>query len=1175
MNWQEVLQEWSSSAKLNELKEAVENNKNPLVYGAESSQKVFLLAGLKYFLERPFFIVTPDQARAEKLYEDLLTFFPAEKVWLLPVRDYFYTEDFLAQSKEILEQRLAVLSRIRAAEKDIFIIPVPAFLSVMMPSKIWDQHSLSIKKGDILEPHRVAEQLVKQGYERVPLIEGKGQFSVRGEIIDIYPYNYKHPLRLNYFDDQIESLRVFDLSSQRSLYSLEGAFIPPAQEVILPEEVKVDGAKAIRAEIEKAKLAKKEENFLSRLKTRAQNLLARLEGCNYFAGAEHYLSYFYPESSSLVDYLPQEGIVVFDSVRQLTESAKSWIQELKDHQNSLLLRGDLLPAQSQRVWSLEELYAQLKQRLLAFSLLAGEKSFYRSRSRFSFKFQSIPSFQGKWDLFRNELKQWYEEGYRLLFLAHSEERAEQMVAHFREMDITAIHKQEGLVEKCLQVMKGSLENGFLLPELKLGIINEQELLPQRRKRRRLAQKDSQSLLRSYQDLTPGDYVVHEQHGIGRYLGLRTLEVGNVTRDYLHIKYAGEDKLFIPVDQIQLIQKYVGVEGKAPKLHSLGGQEWNRVKCKVKASVQELARELLALYAARESMEGYAFSKDHAWQSEFEMRFPYEETPDQLRAIKEVKADMEKRKTMDRLLCGDVGYGKTEVALRAAFKAVLDGKQVAFLVPTTILAQQHYRNFKERFEGFPVRIDLLSRFRSPAAQKETLQSLKQGKVDIIIGTHRLLSKDVRFKDLGLLIIDEEQRFGVRHKEKLKRLRLDVDVLTMTATPIPRTLHLSLAGARDLSVIETPPENRYPVQTYVVDYSENIVREAIMRELNRKGQVYFVYNRVQGIERWVERLQKLIPGVRVVVAHGQMPERELEKVMNDFLEKKYDVLVSTTIVEAGLDIPNVNTMLIYDADRFGLSQLYQLRGRVGRSNRVAYCYLMYRQEKMLSEAAIKRLRAIKEFTELGSGFKIALRDLEIRGAGNILGPEQHGFMAAVGFDLYCQLLEQAISTLKGERKKKPEREDLKVELNVNAFIPASYIPNQQQKIEFYQRIAACEKTEELAMIEEELKDRFGTLPEPVVNLLAVARLKFFVRTIHVKAIKQEKNHVLVQFREEQLFDSDSLWQLTRTYRGTLGIQARKGINLKLKTNNIPAGKLINSVEELLFAVAESCQLKESLA
>ncbi len=662
--------------------------------------------------------------------------------------------------------------------------------------------------------------------------------------------------------------------------------------------------------------------------------------------------------------------------------------------------------------------------------------------------------------------------------------------------------------------------------------------------------------------------MHEQHGIGQYQGLHTLEVGGIKRDYLHLKYRGTDKLYLPIDQVGLIQKYSGGDGPAPRLHSLGGAEWQRLKTKVNRSVEELAGELLALYAARQAVQGFAFSQDHPWQQEFESNFPFEETPDQIKAIADVKADLEASFPMDRLICGDVGYGKTEVAMRAAFKVIMEGKQVAVLVPTTVLAQQHFRTFRERFEGFPVNIAQLSRFVSPAEQKKTIEDVARGKIDLVIGTHRLLSRDVHFHDLGLLVVDEEQRFGVKQKEKMKQMRLEVDTLAMTATPIPRTLHLSLAGARDLSIIDTPPEDRYPVQTYVVEYSENLVREAVQRELNRKGQVFIVYNRVNRINSFAEKIEKLFPGVEIAVGHGQMPERRLEQVMIGFQEKQYQVLISSTIIESGLDIPNVNTLIVCEADRFGLAQLYQIRGRVGRSNRLAYAYLTYRKDKIISETARKRLRAIREFTELGSGFKIALRDLEIRGAGNILGAEQHGFIAQVGFDLYVKLLDQAVAELKNEKRE--EKPVVKIELEANAFIPSSYINAQDQKIDLYQRIYRSSTAGELQDLEAEMTDRYATPPQPVRTLLKIAGLRVAAASLKISQIRQVHGSLVVQFSASSPVDADLISQIDFLPEGCqLKISSAEPLIMKIRSlsDDLPELDQVHAfLEEIISLISK---------
>ena len=1173
-----------------------------LVTGLEGSQRSFLISAIFTRSEQPSLVLTGDTVRAEKMYEEIRGFLGDEDVFLFPGRDFFYAGEVLTQSRDICMQRIKVLERLAMRKRVLVVAPVTALLGKLIPAELWTQHYLTFQEGASFERDGLLAALVQMGYERADLTEGPGNFSVRGDIIDLYPFHEAVPFRISFFDEEVESIRTYDPGSQRSQEQVDEITIWPAREMILDQEALQKGVAALQAELEivtRQLKQKNKEEAADRLRTRIENYLLKLESSGYFEGLEQYITYFFPHTSSLTEYFPPGSTLFWDEPDSSLKAEESVLSELKEYQATLLEQGDILPGQVEITWNLERVLAETSMKVLALSPFARRIPHLDVTSTVSIEARPVPSFMGQMDLFKEEFKSWEARDYEIFVLCDGESRMKELKNLLDEHGMPAALSEnnplllelkesaygsggEGSGEviafpgektgKIITIARGRLENGFIMPSLNLVIISDREILPSaaRKKRRKPAtrEKTPKTPLRDFQELKVGDLVVHEQHGIGRYMGIRTLEVDNVGRDYLFIKYAGEDKLYLPVDQIDLLQRYVGGEEKPPKVYSLGGQEWTRVKNRVKASVQELARELLSLYAAREAEDGYAFSSDHNWQQEFEARFPYEETPDQLRAIQEVKADMEKSRPMDRLLCGDVGYGKTEVALRAAFKALMDGKQVAFLVPTTILAQQHYNNFLERFEGFPIKVELLSRFRSQKEQKEILKGLKAGVIDVVVGTHRLFSKDSAFKDLGLLIIDEEHRFGVRHKEKLKMLRRDVDVLSMTATPIPRTLHMALSGARDLSVIDTPPENRYPVQTYVLEYSGNMIREAIQRELNRGGQVYFVYNRVQTIEKWAAQIQELVPEARIVVAHGQMPETKLEEVMHDFLQGEYDILVSTTIVEAGLDIPNVNTMIVFDADRFGLAQLYQLRGRVGRSNRLAYCYLTYRKDKVIAGDAVKRLQAVKEFTELGSGFKIAMRDLEIRGAGNVLGPEQHGHLVSVGYELYCRLLEQAIEKMKGQKAEPEQAEQMpKIDLHVNAYLPSSYISNQQQKIELYRRIATLESKEELKEMEDELQDRYGQPQPPVENLLKYMRLRQLARSKAVENIEQKRDQIVVRFQKGRSFEGDQLWQMVQRHRGTVSLRSGKDVSIKVRAFQEPKGekKLLDFLIQILEEVS----------
>lgn len=1176
-----------------------------LVPGLEDSQRSFLIAALFSGAGAASLVLTGDIPGAERMYEELKGFLEEEQVCFFPGKDFFYTGEVLTQSKEIIQQRITVLERLVLGKKVLVVAPVSAVLGKLTPLETWKNKQLQLRPGHKVEWKELLSLLVEMGYERAELTESRGYFSVRGDIVDIYPFHTQHPLRISFFDEEVESIRYYDAETQRSLEETAAITIFPARELILDDAARTRGIEALRREAGRMdeELKQREmQEAADRLRTRVENLVLRLESGGYPEGLEQYNSYFYEEMDCFLDYFSREGFLFWDEPEQVSAEADSLLRELQEYQAGMLEQGEILPGQVEICFGLRELLEKSSLRIVAFSVISRQIPYVKVTGSTSIKSRSIPSFQGRLDLLQEEVENWWSQGYEVFLMCDGEKRTQEMgrllgehglaVTYLRQKphpsldlhgsspklalqekgEVKYLHRQDAdeapAGGKTLKIINGRLENGFTMPSLKLAVLADKEIIPRSRKKKtwtRQKERSKGEMVRDLQELQAGDLVVHEQHGIGRYMGLRTLDVDGVTHDYLFIKYSGEDKLYLPVEQIDYLQKYVGGEGRPPKIYSLGGQEWARVKKRVKASVQELAQELLSLYAARESAEGYAFSADHPWYNDFVDKFPYEETPDQLRVIEEVKADMEKERPMDRLLCGDVGYGKTEVALRAAFKAVMDGKQVAFLVPTTILAQQHYNTFKERFENFPVQVELLSRFRSAGEQKEVIKGLKAGVVDIVIGTHRLFSKDMQINDLGLLIIDEEHRFGVRHKERLKMLRQHVDVLSMTATPIPRTLHMALSGARDLSVIDTPPENRYPVQTYVVEYSSNLIKEAIQRELNRGGQVFFIYNRVQSIDKWAAKVQELFPQARIVTAHGQMPEHHLEKVMHDFLHREYDILISTTIVEAGLDIPNVNTMVVYDADRFGLAQLYQLRGRVGRSSRIAYCYLTYRKDKVMTEDAAKRLKAVKEFTELGSGFKIAMRDLEIRGAGNILGPEQHGFMMAVGYELYCRLLEQAVETMKGGEEARVRPAAPKVDLPVNAYLPSSYVPNQQQKIELYRRIATLESREELQDMIEEVKDRYGRLQSPVENLFLVMRLRQLAAEKAVESIEQKKGQTIVKFQKERNFEGERLWEMVNRYRKHISVQAGKGVSLKIKAASAEEKRYLKFLIKVLEEVS----------
>ena len=1142
--------------------------RSQLVYGVDESARSMVMAAIRLQTGRPLLIVTADAVHATKVYEDLLSIFQEEEVHLFPGKELLYYHSLFSESKDAAAVRVAVMTRLTQGKGGVIVTTVSGLTTKMAPFSCWQKSCYTINAGAELPITQLLSALVDGGYQRVDLVEVQGQVSVRGGIVDVYPMGEPDPCRIEFFGDSIETIRTFDPETQRSRQQLPSLALMPASEIVVGASERERALQVLANELVEldAQLAKGTRPDASvRLREKLAEHMEKIREGIHFPGVAQYLLYFYPQVASLLDYLPETTVLCIADPPRCEQAAQQLAGEFKEIQSALFAQGELLSRQTDMTWEYQPLITASRRQVVSFSLFSHNSAMLPYRQSVSLSVKPVPRFLGQWDLFSDEISHWRCQGYRTVILTSSRQRSTGISDILAQREIPAYYtlSQPDFLPRSVTLLHGTLDAGFVIPEIKLALVTEQDILPQRKKKRRLKGKEGVRIA-DYHELQVGDHVVHEQHGIGLYLGLRTLEVGGIQRDYLFIQYAGNDKLYIPIEQLDAVRKYIGVEGKTPKLHALGSGEWNRVKARAQASVQELAKELLALYSARETEPGHAFSPDHPWQRDFEAAFPYEETVDQLQSIKEVKADMEKNRPMDRLLCGDVGYGKTEVALRAAFKVIMDGKQAAILVPTTVLAQQHYRTFLERFAGFPVTVGVLSRFQSVAEQKVTLEGLRDGRVDLVVGTHRMLSLDVVFHDLGLLVVDEEQRFGVKHKEKIKLLKQNVDVLTMTATPIPRTLHMSMVGVRDMSVIETPPEDRYPIQTYVLEYSETLVREAVMREVGRGGQVYFVHNRVQSIDKWAARLQQILPEVKIAVAHGQMPEDRLERVMLEFLQGESQLLLSTTIVEAGLDIPNVNTIIIHDADKFGLSQLYQLRGRVGRSNRIAYCYLMVQKDKVLTEIAEKRLKAIKEFTELGSGFKIALRDLEIRGSGNILGPEQHGSMMSVGFDLYLKLLEEAITTYKGSQPEK--RVHPRIEVQADAYLPASYISDAKQKIVFYQKVASVETLTEIEEAREELCDRYGALPPAAENLLHVAKLKLLAGELAVTAVSEEKGEFQIRLSPVTNFSGEALLSIVKKHQGRLIVTTAKQFILAFRP------KLHIGSEKLVFLLELFRELKK---
>ncbi|WP_100332739.1 transcription-repair coupling factor [Bacillus xiapuensis] len=1109
--------------------------KEQLASGLSGSARALFIAAAYQQTNKPILVVTYNLLQAQKLHDDLLQFIDEQEVYLYAADELIAAEISIA-SPELRAQRIEVLNHIVNVGRGVYIVPVSGIRKLLPPKRDWQALQRTLAVGEEVDHDEMIRTLIAMGYQRADMVYAPGEFSVRGGIIDIYPLTINDPIRIELFDTEVDSIRTFSIENQRSLENQSSISIGPVSETPHHPAHLVRLAQRLENALEDTLKKVKNEKSRELLEKNINSEIERLKQGTAIEGIAKYAEMMYEQPMSLADYLPENGLVFFDEISRIREMNDSLEQEEAEWYTSLLEEGKVVH-DTKLSYTFSEVITHIRQPIIYLALFLRKIAHTHPENIVNFSCRPMQNFHGQMNVLQTEVERWKKLGMTVVFLGETKERLKKIGRTLQDYEIEAAIAPESnqISERAIQIAEGSLTAGFEFPALKLAVITEQELFNKKTKRSKSRQKLSNAeRIKSYSELKPGDYVVHVNHGIGKYLGIETLEIKGVHKDYLNIKYQGTDHLYVPVEQIELVQKYVGSEGKEPKIYKLGGSEWKRVKNKVQSSVQDIADDLIKLYAEREAAKGYAYSPDGDMQREFEMSFPYEETEDQLRSIQEIKYDMEKERPMDRLLCGDVGYGKTEVAIRAAFKAITDGKQVAFLVPTTILAQQHYETLKERFRDFPITVGLLSRFRSRKQQTETLKGLKSGTVDIVVGTHRLLSKDVQYHDLGLLIVDEEQRFGVTHKEKIKKLKTNVDVLTLTATPIPRTLHMSMLGVRDLSVIETPPENRFPVQTYVVEHNPALVREAIERELARDGQVFYLYNRVEDIERKADEISMLVPDARVTYAHGQMTERELESVILSFLEGESDVLVTTTIIETGVDIPNVNTLIVHDADRMGLSQLYQIRGRVGRSNRVAYAYFMYRKDKVLSETAEKRLQAIKEFTELGSGFKIAMRDLSIRGAGNLLGAQQHGFIDSVGFDLYSQMLKEAVEQRRGNVQKE-KAAPFEVEVSIDAYIPDAYIKDSQQKIEMYKRFRSVETLEEVSELQEEMIDRFGEYPREVESLFKVAEMKVYATAVQLEKIKQDKDQVFILMTPEgtQRMDGSKVFELCSKHGRAVGL------------------------------------------
>ena len=1043
-------------------------------------------------------IIVSTDVRAKRLASDLSFFVKDREIMVLPGEDHFFLR-YDAKNHDQMIDRLKALKALRTGQPAVVIAPVSAAIKKITPHSYFEESSLKISRGEDVDLEEIKAGLVKLGYERMEIVDGRGQFSVRGGIIDVFTPDGNYPYRVELFGTEVDSIRTFDTDTQRSVENLKSIEIYPAEQILASEDIFGKASDKIYKDYSKAASAAEGKDDAKNVELAEKIRRTRDELCEYIRSVsnlqllENYIHYFYDRTEYLWDYM-QDGMVMVDDPDRIYEALELRDKEQADDFGVLLERGQVIGKDSVSLSGTADFQKVFKLKDVAVftpfpKKIQGIDTFdqvYNMQSR-----QTLV-FNGKMNVLESELRTYIKKGYKVTVVCSSPERLDNLKEFVARI---------GLEGKIL-FEQGSLTAGIDLPTEKLCWISENDIFASHKKARKKKFKDKGQKIQSFADMREGDYVVHENHGIGKFIGIEQLNVQGEKKDYIKIKYAGNDMLYVPVEQMDIVQKYIGGDGIAPKVNKLSGGEWKATKAKAKAAIAVMAKDLIDLYAQRKMVKGHSFCPDTVWQKEFEDSFPYQETDDQLRSIEEIKKDMEKPFSMDRLLCGDVGFGKTEVAARALFKCVADGKQAAVLVPTTILANQHFYTLKERFENFPFKVEVLSRFRSPAQQDEIISKLEKGQIDLIIGTHRLLSKDVKFKDLGLLVIDEEQRFGVEAKENIKKLKTNVDVLTLSATPIPRTLNMSLTGIKDMSLIEEPPEERYPVQTYVLEQDDQLLKEIIERELGRGGQVYVVFNRVRGIQQIAEKIEDLVPEANVVVGHGQMNEHVLENTMLSFINGESNVFVATTIIESGLDIPNANTMIVMDSDRYGLSQLYQLRGRVGRSNRMAYAYLMYQKDKVLTEVAEKRLKAIREFTEFGSGFKVAMRDLEIRGAGNLLGTEQSGHMMNIGYELYCKMVDDAVRALQGEIVNE-NREETSVEIPVSAYIPERYIENESLKLQMYKKIAGVHTYDDEDEIIDEMLDRFGDVPKETVNLVKIAHIRYLAGEMSITRIHQEKN------------------------------------------------------------------------
>lgn len=1144
-----IIGELGKSKKFVDLNKQIENKTSPIsISGLTGVGMAEFITALHEYQKKPILMITYNEIQAKQILEDMQNF-QKERTVLFPKKE-IVTYDYIAESQDLPYERIEVLNQIIENKKLIIVTTIEALMQKLPAKEVLFKNVLKFKIGDIYNLDELKRKLVELGYTRCDLIEGRGQFSVRGGIVDI-SMNDTVGVRIEFWGDEIDSIRNFNISSQRSIGTLEKVQIYPAHEYVLESNIE-DIIGKIRGKI----IEGKQEEIL-------EQDLEQIKAGNYISKIDKYFNEFYTQSSNLLDYVKDNYLIVLDEINKIEQREKNILQDNTNLIKNLLEKNKIVPEALENMDSID--FERVEQEKVSIYLEKQDTVTKKQAERYNFQYREIRYYKSDIENLFEDIKKWNTEKKSIYVMISTKEKAKKLKELFEKEDIlckieekldqTIIVKS---TENIVTIAIGKLTAGFENFEINQIVIAADELIEGGKKKKSIihqAYKEGEKVV--FADLKVGDYVVHKNYGIGIFIGVNTITADGTTKDYIKLKYKNDDILYVPTNQLDAIRKYIGGDALGLQINSLGSKDWIKTKEKVKNNLRAVARELIELYARREQAKGYAFSKDTPWQQQFEDKFPYQETDDQLRCIEEVKADMEAQKPMDRLLCGDVGYGKTEVAIRAAFKAVMDQKQVAYLVPTTVLAQQQYEEFRDRMKDFPIKVEILNRFKTKKYQDEVIKKLKLGEVDVVIGTHRLLSKDVEFKDIGLLIIDEEHRFGVKAKEKIKEYKSNIDVLTMTATPIPRTMHMSIVGIRDMSVIYEPPQNRKPVQTYVLEYDEEVIKEAITKELERGGQVFYIYNRVDTIQKKADDISRLVPEADVAYAHGQMTGAQIEEIMEDFIDKKSNVLVCTTILESGIDIPNANTIIVENADRMGLAALYQIRGRVGRSDRQAYAYITYKRDKMLSEEADKRLKAIKEFTEFGSGFKIAMRDLEIRGAGSLLGEIQSGHLEQVGYETYCNLLDEVVKEMQGV-KAEPDL-DIQIDLNVTSYIPDEYIPDSSQKIEIYQDIALCKNEKDIQDITDEIIDRFGNMPSEIENLLDIARIKYMAKPLYITKIASKRTAVVFTF-EQSKFDVD-IPKLVSIYKNRLKFSPGVKPMITLDIGITNERQILNDVAEFL--------------